>query len=185
MNQCWNIVIRTAGKKIQWNINRHSYISIQENASDNIVCKMATILSRGIWVTFVGVYSFINIFKFYRCFCTWINDDVTQLKSLQHRAGKLESQFSKRHLKIPSDKLRPFYAGSKVIPDSKVPGANMGPTWVLSASDGSHAGPMNLAIRDVNWGIQFGPKMVMIGKMQSAIVCVHVTKPLHCPGICN
>ena len=36
-----------------------------------------------------------------------------------------------------------------VIPDSKVHGANMGPTWVLSAPDGPHVGPMNLAIRDV------------------------------------
>ena len=35
------------------------------------------------------------------------------------------------------------------IPDSKVHGANMGPTWVLSASDGPHDGPMDLAIRDV------------------------------------
>ena len=34
------------------------------------------------------------------------------------------------------------------IPDSKVYGANMGPTWVLSAPDGPHVGPMNLAIRD-------------------------------------
>ena len=32
-------------------------------------------------------------------------------------------------------------------PDSKVYGANNGPTWVLSAPDGPHIGPMNLAIR--------------------------------------
>ena len=32
-------------------------------------------------------------------------------------------------------------------PDSKVHGANMGPTWVLSAPDGLHVGPINLAIR--------------------------------------
>ena len=32
-------------------------------------------------------------------------------------------------------------------PDSKVYGANMGPIWVLSAPDGPHVGPMNLAIR--------------------------------------
>ena len=32
-------------------------------------------------------------------------------------------------------------------PDSKVHGANMGPTWVLSAPDGPHVGPMNLAVR--------------------------------------
>ena len=31
--------------------------------------------------------------------------------------------------------------------DSKVHGANMGPTWVLSAPGGPHVGPMNLAIR--------------------------------------
>ena len=34
------------------------------------------------------------------------------------------------------------------ISDSKVHGANMGPTWVLSAPDGPHVGTMNLAIRD-------------------------------------
>ena len=33
------------------------------------------------------------------------------------------------------------------FPDSKVHGANMEPTWVLSAPDGLHVGPMNLAIR--------------------------------------
>ena len=34
-----------------------------------------------------------------------------------------------------------------IFPDSKVHGANMRPTWVLSAPDGPHVGPMNLAIR--------------------------------------
>ena len=33
------------------------------------------------------------------------------------------------------------------VPDSKVQGANMGPTWVLSAPDGPNVGPINLAIR--------------------------------------
>ena len=35
-----------------------------------------------------------------------------------------------------------------IIPDSKVYGTNMGPTWVLSAPDGPYVGPMNLAIWD-------------------------------------
>ena len=34
------------------------------------------------------------------------------------------------------------------IPDSKVHGANMGPTWVLLSPGGPHVGPMNLAIWD-------------------------------------
>ena len=42
------------------------------------------------------------------------------------------------------------------IPDSKVHEANMEPTWVLSAPDGPHVGPMNLAIRDVS---SFSEKM--------------------------
>ena len=33
------------------------------------------------------------------------------------------------------------------FPDSKVYGTNMGPTWVLSAPDGPHVGPMNLVIK--------------------------------------
>ena len=42
----------------------------------------------------------------------------------------------------------PLTMGSKYhgFPDIKVNGANTGPTWVLSAPDGPHVGPMNLAI---------------------------------------
>ena len=36
-------------------------------------------------------------------------------------------------------------------PDSKVHGANMGPTWVLSAPGGPHVCPINLAIRVYIW----------------------------------
>ena len=36
---------------------------------------------------------------------------------------------------------------SRTFPDSKIHGAYMGPTWVLSAPDGPHVGPMNLANR--------------------------------------
>ena len=34
-----------------------------------------------------------------------------------------------------------------VDPESKFHGPNMGPTLILSSPDGSHVGPMNLAIR--------------------------------------
>ena len=45
-----------------------------------------------------------------------------------------------------------------------VNGANMGSTWVLSAPDGPHVGPMNLAIVD---RLHHGPKIVF--------VCLHIT----------
>ena len=42
-----------------------------------------------------------------------------------------------------------------ICPDNKIHGANMGPTWVLSAPDGHHVGPMNLAIRVVTLSAEF------------------------------
>ena len=39
-----------------------------------------------------------------------------------------------------------FYLLNFTNLDSKVHGANMGPTWVLSAPGGSHVGPINLAM---------------------------------------
>ena len=38
------------------------------------------------------------------------------------------------------------FAYYHINPDSKVHGANMGPTWVLLSPGGPHVGPMNLAI---------------------------------------
>ena len=46
--------------------------------------------------------------------------------------------------------------------DGKVHGANIGPTWVLSAPDGPHVGPMNLAIREVYWNIYTSPGFFVI-----------------------
>ena len=36
-----------------------------------------------------------------------------------------------------------------MIPDNKVHGAHVGPTWAMSAPDGPYVGPMNFAIWDV------------------------------------
>ena len=41
-----------------------------------------------------------------------------------------------------------YQAQTFCTPDSIVHRVNMGPTWVLSAPDGPHVGPMNLAIKD-------------------------------------
>ena len=44
--QCWDIAKWTLRNKLQWNFNRYSNIFIQENAFENVVCEMASILSR-------------------------------------------------------------------------------------------------------------------------------------------
>ena len=46
LNQCWNIINLTLKIKIQLNVKWNSYIIIQENAFENVICKMAAILSR-------------------------------------------------------------------------------------------------------------------------------------------
>ena len=58
---------------------------------------------------------------------------------------------------------------SVYVPDGKVHGANMGPTWVLSAPDGPHVGPMNLAIRGV---------MQLLIHVLASVVC-HVEVNCH------
>ena len=52
LNQCWLIVNWTLRNKLQWNFNQNKgfFIHEVENASENIVCEMAAILSKGRWV---------------------------------------------------------------------------------------------------------------------------------------
>ena len=46
LNQCCNIVNWTLGNKLQWNLNQNSYNFIHENAFENVVRKLAAILSQ-------------------------------------------------------------------------------------------------------------------------------------------
>ena len=50
LNQCWVIVDWTLRNKLLWNFNQNTNTVIHTNASEIIVCEMAAILSRGIWV---------------------------------------------------------------------------------------------------------------------------------------
>ena len=45
LNRCWNIVNWTPKNRFQWNLNQKSQIFIQENLFENVVRKMAAILS--------------------------------------------------------------------------------------------------------------------------------------------
>ena len=44
LNQCWNIVNWTLRNKLQLDFDQNSYIFIQENAFENVVCETAAIL---------------------------------------------------------------------------------------------------------------------------------------------
>ena len=81
---------------------------------------------------------------------------VLERQSLRTLPAVRESCVSSEHFHTGLISLSREVSGkgmgsSFTIPDSKVHVANMGPTWVLSAPDGPHVGPMDLAIRDVMW----------------------------------
>ena len=59
LNQCWIIVNWTLRNKLQLNFNWNSYIFIQENALDKVVCKMAAILSQPQWVNLTKSASYL------------------------------------------------------------------------------------------------------------------------------
>ena len=46
-NQCCVIVIWTLRHKLQWSFNQNTKLFIYKNASENVVCEMVAILSRG------------------------------------------------------------------------------------------------------------------------------------------
>ena len=48
--QCWVIALWTLRNKLQLNYNQYTKLFINENTSENIVCKMAAILSQPQWV---------------------------------------------------------------------------------------------------------------------------------------
>ena len=63
--------------------------------------------------------------------------------------------------------------------DSKVHGANMGPTWGLSTPDGPHVGPMNLAIREIHKISCDSLKDVVLNVIECLLILVCIgNKPL-------
>ena len=70
-NQCWYFVYWTLRNKLQWNLNRNSYISVQDNAFENMVWKMAAILSRP------------TVLKKWTIFYLWLSVIENKLNSLQ------------------------------------------------------------------------------------------------------
>ena len=62
----------------------------------------------------------------------------------------------------------------QTIPNIKVHGANIGPTWVLSAPCGPHVGPMNLAIRDMPREVTVDTDVLLIPNLVKGSKPVHI-----------
>ena len=72
----------------------------------------------------------------------WINRSNGPIDVLHHR-----NKTQPTHAYPLGYNVHNVHGSTKNCPDSKVHGANMDPTCVLSAPDGPHVDPMNLAIR--------------------------------------
>ena len=66
-----------------------------------------------------------------------------------------------------------LFNGMYIVPDNKVHGANMGPTWVISAPDGPHVGPMNLAIRG---GLKILQTLILCSEHKTHFILFQVRK---------
>ena len=146
---------------------------IEENVYENVVCNMAAILSRCQCVKYpcnqqgwYWLYKCITCFSSFRLNFNTLRpeqnghhfaDDIFMtenyciLITVSLIAWTHDDPAHQRHVASSGHnevKFMPFKS-QEIIPGSKVHGANMGPTWVLSAPDVPHVGPMNLAIRDM------------------------------------
>ena len=135
----------------QWNLERNSYIFIQENAFENFVCELATILSRPQCVNHcIASWGFRKFKKNYVAKMYGFSPQTRLLWLYMFAVWTMAINSKKKTTTINS-----FACCMVIIPDSKVHGANMGPTWVLSAPDGPMLAPRTLiAIRDMLkwWG---------------------------------
>ena len=61
VNQCWFTVNWTLRNKLQWNFNQNTKLCIHINASENIVCNMLAIVSRGRWVNTWYTYTILYL----------------------------------------------------------------------------------------------------------------------------
>ena len=61
LNQGWDSVNSNIGSKLEWNLQRSSYIFIHENAFKNFVCEMASISSRSKWARGVSVAQRVSL----------------------------------------------------------------------------------------------------------------------------
>ena len=71
LNQCWNIVNSNLRNKLQWKLKRNSYIFIQENAFENLICQMPPIWSLSqcvnelwdgaCWLNILTIYPWLSV----------------------------------------------------------------------------------------------------------------------------
>ena len=156
---------------MRWNFEWKYKLFFKQNLFENVICKSATILYRFQFVYSLSwwrhqiitlsallalcqgnpsiIVGFPSQRPATRSFGVFFDLRLNKRLSKQskHQWFETPSRSLWRHYNVmPYHKI--WSSLIQVIPDCKVHEANMGPTWVPSAPDGPHVGPMNLVIRD-------------------------------------
>ena len=74
--QCWNIVNWTHRNKLQWNVNRNSYIFIQEKALESVVWEITAIMSRPQCVNKEKCEAFCDVHWQNKCYPVFENENI-------------------------------------------------------------------------------------------------------------
>ena len=90
LNQCWHIVNWALCSKLQWNLNQNMKTCIEENALENVGCKMASIFSQSQYVnslkpgdTSMHQWTGSSLVKIMDCFLFHYNDVIMGAKASQ------------------------------------------------------------------------------------------------------
>ena len=135
LSQCWVIFIWTLRSKLQLNFNQNTKLFIHENESENIICKMAAILSRGRWVNKYGdiVWRHYNTVSFPQTFSS-------DLCSTLLIAALYALQFSSGLCELGPDTVHPFDLNplGLVIPSDIRIFVNIGSDYVTCKAPGHY-----------------------------------------------
>ena len=89
-----------------------------------------------------------------------MREDFIHLQAVQH-AGK--SQGNSTPGRSQGKMWELWYRTGKIIPDSKVHGANMGPIWGRQDPGGPHVCPMDFAIWDISEKWRQSRRIILLG----------------------
>ena len=106
---------------------------------------------RSLFIMTLSNYSLILVYLYHiylkTCVITLVEiKDRVSLATITHACFSCDWNFY--CVRFQTHSTTDIVGISSEIANSNIHGANMGPTWVLSAPDGPHVGPMNLSI----WG---------------------------------
>ena len=119
LNQCWHIDHWSPGNIFQWNWNKNTIISIQENVFETVICEMSAILSQPQCVnstppsaTYMRHWTRSALVQIMACRLFGAKPLPEPMLTFREIRLKFQNfSYMKMHLKMLCAKWRPFFQG--------------------------------------------------------------------------